>query len=457
MLHDYATPAFGFQRFFTLTPFSTQYLSVYFSSAWLASAVGVVAALKLVLAASLAALPYSLRALLRVLGKPPHYALLALPLTYNSQLILGFLNFIAGLPLLFWGLKLALEQRARVSLRAALLLAAVALGCFFTHVVPFAILLFGAALLSWERDFRLVLRRLWPFAPSLLAFAVWSRCAPAGRAFSGLIGGSVTADTLPLGTRLAELPLWLTDVLPGAEDELALGGFALCVLLVVVARRSPPSAPLPGSRRLLLLAPAAALAYFVLPSSAGFIWPIHARFALLTLLLLIPALPPAAPRLLPGIAALALLAAASDVCGVFRAFRRVDADETVGLPALLEELPWGARVAGLIFDPSSRYLAFSPFLHAVAWAQVERGGAVMFTFADFPASPFRFRAQNRPPAVPPRWEWRPAHVDSERELGFYDYVLTRRAPRSLPGWRRVRTAADWALWRPEAPRAASAH
>ena len=34
--------------------------------------------------------------------------------------------------------------------------------------------------------------------------------------------------------------------------------------------------------------------------------------------------------------------------------------------------------------------------------QAKKGGAVMFTFADFPQSPFRFREDNRPPRVPPR-------------------------------------------------------
>lgn len=453
VLHDFDTPRFAFQRFFELSLLSTQYLSVYLVGALLASVFGVVAALKLVIAVSIAALPYALRAVLRSLGKPGVYALFALPLTYNSQLMLGFLNFSAGLPLMFWGLKLALDLRRRRSWRAEVLLATVSLACFFTHVVPFAVLVVSAAAIALDREIKVVLRRVAPLGPALIAFALWSRWAPAGRVFSGLLSGGVASEGPPISVRIAELPLWLNDVLPGNADEIALCATLACIVATLICGRAGLKSFAPGTRRLFLLPPAAALAYFALPSSAGFIWPIHARFALLTLLLAIPLLPSITALPLRGVTALACLGTMLEAGAVFTAFRSVEREEEAGLREVLEELPFGVRVAGLIYDPSSRYLAFSPFLHAVAWAQVERGGAVMFTFAEFPISPFRFRAEQRPPAVPPRWEWLPSRVDTRRDLAFYDYVLTRRAPRRLPGWQRAHSGGDWALWRPE-PRVA---
>ena len=167
---------------------------------------------------------------------------------------------------------------------------------------------------------------------------------------------------------------------------------------------------------------------------------------MLKLLLLIPVLPRAPEFVRASVAVAALVLSLYGTRALSHAFSECEAREYAGLSRLLERLPYGKRVAGLIYDPGSRYLRFSPYLHAVAWAQVERGGAVMFSFADFPASPFRFREDNRPPRVPPRWEWLPARVDSERELGFYDYVLTRSAPSRVHGFRRLAADGAWALW-----------
>jgi hypothetical protein len=452
VLHEFSEPRFGFQRFFELSLGSTQYLSVY-ACAWLLTGLfGVVVALKLVLAIALGALPYAMRALLRALGKPEAYALLVLPLAYNSQLILGFLNFIAGLPLLFWGIKLAIELRTSGRRRVALTLGAVTLLCFFTHVVPFAILLLAGAVLAIERDFAAVLRRWLVLTPALLAFLIWTRLAPAGQALSAVVTGAAPAnDELSIADRLAELPLWLNDVLPGAEDEIALWGLVAALALALLLGKSAPAPHAPWTRRLIVFSPAAALAYLSFPTAAGFIWPIHARFALLSLLLLIPVLPTLSARPRRAMVGLVLAATLLDVSAVFRAFRRVDSRETAGLADVLAEIPYGSSVAGLMFDPSSRYLKFSPFLHVVAWSQVERGGAVMFTFADFPVSPFRFRPDHRPARVPPRWEWLPRRVDTARELAFYDRVLTRRGPRDLPGLRRIAANGDWALWVSAAP------
>jgi hypothetical protein len=88
-------------------------------------------------------------------------------------------------------------------------------------------------------------------------------------------------------------------------------------------------------------------------------------------------------------------------------------------------------VVGLIFDRHSRNAAFSPFIHFVAYYQARKGGAVMFSFADFPQSPFRFRDDNRPPRVPPRWEWLPERVRPRSDLDFYDYALVRGGPGAI--------------------------
>jgi hypothetical protein len=74
----------------------------------------------------------------------------------------------------------------------------------------------------------------------------------------------------------------------------------------------------------------------------------------------------------------------------------------------------------------------------------------MFTFADFPQSPFRFREDNRPPRVPPRWEWTPERVRPAQDLAWYDYVLVRgaagRLARPGSGFKPVYRGAPWSVF-----------
>ena len=74
----------------------------------------------------------------------------------------------------------------------------------------------------------------------------------------------------------------------------------------------------------------------------------------------------------------------------------------------------------------------------------------MFSFADFPQSPFRFREDDRPPRVPPRWEWMPERVRPERDLGFYDYALVRGGPGAIarsPRFEPVYRSPRWSVWK----------
>jgi hypothetical protein len=75
----------------------------------------------------------------------------------------------------------------------------------------------------------------------------------------------------------------------------------------------------------------------------------------------------------------------------------------------------------------------------------------MFTFADFPQSPFQFREENRPPRVVPRWEWMPERVEPARDLEFYEYVLARGGPgrvAALPGlYEPLFRGPRWSVWR----------
>jgi hypothetical protein len=476
VLHDFGDPAFGFERWFEIDLFRTQYLAYYGAAHLLAYVTGVELACRLLVAASLVATPYAARSLLEALGKDGRVALLLFALAYNAHLVLGFLNFLAAIPLALYGLALAVRQRRIFSRRRAAALAVVAVICFYTHVVPFALLALGVLLVSVSADPRALVRGLLPLAPSGAAALLWLSRSPAGRATLHAARGE-EAGPRPQYTAaraaLEDTPRWLTDVLHGDIDRQLLWAFgatlALSFALAAIehgvrfvrasrgtALSAAPSSAGPDAlgrslaRRLALLAPLCAVLYFVMPTGYDWIWPIAQRFPLLAAVFTVLAVPQfRLGKHLVLAAAIVLGGAGAHFAGsAFAAFER---DEVADFDRALAAIPERQRVVGLIFDRGSRQVAFSPFIHFVAYYQARKGGAVMFTFADFPQSPFRFRQDARPPRVPPRWEWLPERVRPERDLAFYDYALVRGGPgaiaRRASPFAPVYRGQRWSVWK----------
>lgn len=460
VLHSFHDARFAFEQYFELTLSRTQYLAYYLLVDALAYVLDLPLANRLVMVACAAATPYALAYLLGALRRERALALFALPLTYNAHLILGFINFLLAIPAALWGLGLCVRQRELPTRGRALLLACVATFCFFCHVVPFAFLLLGAALLSLSRDLKRSALSLAPLVPSLAIGGLWLLQSPAGQAtLTAAHGGGngPQAQYQPAAYALADLPNWLTDVLHGPEGLQLLKGFASLLVLALVLglarvlllrpwRDAAQCAHVSALLCLLPLAPLAAAAYFIAPSGYDWIWPIAQRFPLLALYFVVPVLP-TPPRAASLLLALALLGLSlRQQLLVSRAFDAFDREEVGELSRALAVIPEGRRVCGLIWSRGSRYVKFSPFIHAVAYYQAEKGGAVMFTFADFPPSPFRFLESNRPPRVPPRWEWLPQRVRFS-DLRWYEYVLVRGGPDPCQGKCDLRFQdGAWSVW-----------
>jgi hypothetical protein len=256
-----------------------------------------------------------------------------------------------------------------------------------------------------------------------------------------------------VSANLRDIPNWLTDVLNSERDEQLFIAWCLVVLCIVALGAEAPEAEKDALkvslvRRLGLLAPVCVLAFFLAPTSYDWIWPINARFPYLALIFLIPILPRVPRRWQVVLGTGATLITLLTVHAMGTAFREFQ-DEVGELDRAIASIPPGRKVCGLIWDRYSRNIKFAPFLHSVAWYQVRRGGAVMFSFADFPQSPIRFRENNRPPRVPPRWEWQPENLRPELDLEFYDYVLTRGGPGRIavtPEWRRSFESGAWRVF-----------
>lgn len=447
VLHDFDAAGARFPELFEVSRFSTPYWSVYALAGLLAYAVGPLFGVKAVLGLSIAALPYSVRALLRALGKPSGYALLALPFGYSAHTLLGFLNFVAALPLMVFGLSLAVRIQRGASRKVQLAFAVLACLTFYTHVAPYLVLVAGSSLWFLERDLRVSVRRARWLLPSLLLAVLWLLLQQSGRVLVGLDApegpAAAGAEFQSVAGAIEHLPLWLTDVLREPWGRFCLLGFVAIAVLTGVLGPLRNTVQTEWRLRCLLLA--LVLAYFVLPASYQWVWPINGRVPVIVALLAVAALPAVSARSAKLVATLAGALWFFWLCAVGQAFRGTDA-EYAGLEQVLRSIPEGRKVAGLIFRPTSAHVRFAPFLHAAQWYQAERGGAAMFSFASMPHSPFHFRPEQHAPALPPRWEWQPHRVAPERDLAWFDYVLSRGAPAELSGWSKLSEANGWAVW-----------
>lgn len=470
VLASFSDPSFRFQDYFELTLGKTQYLTVYLLALPAVKLLGPAVATKAVLTLSLVATPVASLRLLRALRLEPCLACLSLPLVFNVHVAYGFLNFVAGIPMLLWGLALAVELRQTPTLKRQVWLGTTLLICFLTHVVPFALLSLSVLFLT-PLNPRACWRQAGLLAPSAVAAGIWLLASPAGKVVSSL-GQTVSSmplgsTHLPFGTALRILPDWLLHLTTGDSDGRQLAIWLLILLalaaLAVAFPQPERDAPIDSPERtarlpvptveraiVMLLVPLSMLAYFTLPNGFGFIWPICQRFPVLALLLCAN-LVGRAPRWAAGPAA-ALCIGLSVQSGYEHAllFRQAGESAYRGFDEVIERIPRGSRVATLIFERQIEGLQLSPLMHAAGWVQAERGGMVMFTFAEFPSSPFTYRPDRRPPPVPPRWEWGPDRVVPDRDLGWYDYCLVQGWSGSLEASRRfteVVRRGRWSLWR----------
>lgn len=462
MLVSLDDPAYGMARHLELALGQTPHLAYHVAAALLARVLGVELGHRLLLTAVLAGTPWALRALLRAVGGDERVSLLSVGLTYGVHLILGFLPFLAAVPLMLGALAWAAGLAERPRWRAALGLSALLVLTYHVHVVPWSVAVVGVGLVllvpgpsgperpGWRVRAPMLLAAA---APSVGIAAAWVYRSASGRAALGVLGraAAIAADPSPGAPAPASLATTFVDVFAGDVDE------ALFYLAVVLAWGGTLVAAGDGAKAgrtrpwLVALTVACVVAYLLLPQGHGWIWGIHARFAWLAawLALALARLPAGrSGRVLTAVAG-ALAAGHVLLAGVL--FVRFDREEAVGLDEAIAAIPRAERVVGLVYRPTSRNVRFAPFLHAVAWYQARRGGVVMFSFADFPSWTHRFRDSDRPPRLPSRWEWEPQRVFVAEDLAWYRYLLVRGGPgpvASLPAlYRQVHRGGAWSVWR----------
>ncbi len=438
-LRHWGDPAFsGPYRF---EPLRSQYLLYHLVGALVTVVTGDAGVANKVLLAGVAALfPLSFRALLRAAGRDERLALFACLPFYSRALAIGFLPFVASMPVLFYGLALVFRQvspRTR-SPRRWLALAVLAFALFYVHVSAWVLFVTAAAgivvLASISRDVGVstIARRaasclLW-LVPSGIAAGVWFR---AGRlTLEGSLSDAGEIGHMRLTRSLRALPMWVFDVWHAHGDEAAAiawwTGFA--IVAAVSVRRGLGRLPL-GAVALRYVPFAAALVTFlVTPYRVGAAAMLNVRLA--PALVLFALLPLRLPKKLPSVLVLVTVLVAN-VTGAVTALvesRRTIDEELGDLEGVLAHVPRGGRLMTLNFDLTTNVAHVMPWLHAGSYHRVENGGVATFSFSELPHWPLHFEASARPPRKPVIWwELDPCVYRNAVDGAYYDAVLVRGA------------------------------
>ncbi|HXX65575.1 MAG TPA: hypothetical protein VEK07_00220 [Polyangiaceae bacterium] len=451
IIKSFHDPAFGFDRHFVLTLGRTQYVLYYLLGALLAIVVGVVAANVALVSAYLGGTVLAIRALLRALGRDERLSLFVLPLLINMMFVYGLFPFLLGIPIMFWALATAIGHFERPTLRRGVLLAALALALFYSHIFPFGIFCIGfAAMFPWTKPGRWLVSAA-PVLPSIGVLAWWTLLTQAGQLASGAATDNETDPHWPIDVAIGEIPKWFTNVFRDTSDETTIVALAIVVVVALGLSLGDADRAKPVARTYVVLPAACMALYFVLPLSHGYIWLIAQRFPILFAMTAIPLL--RMPRGLRGhaISAAALVVGAAGIVNTCRHFIRFETEEVGDVDDAIASMKPDRKVCALIYDKGSSIMDIQPFLHFGSYYQVEKGGVVMFTFAGYAHWPVDFRPGEYPPPGRParqRWEWTPESVPIGEIYPYYDYVLTRGAGFRPPAgtFRSIFHNRHWTVW-----------
>jgi len=390
--------------------FRTPYLLAYPIARLAAPVLGVVGALKLVVALGVVLHVAAFAHLVRRLGHDPWLCLLGVPTALGYAFCFGFVSFLVAVPLLTFAIAEALPHAERPSLRTGLVLSTLLCLTLLAHGIALALAMLAVAPLLLRGGGRLI-ARLSPLAPPVLFGGAW------------LLPGTSTSR---IGVtywdlswdRLRELTGMLVGI--GSAD-----GAAFCVgLLLLIGAGCLLGTPSRRPERFLPIG-LTLLGFLVFPTLFRGVGPLSPRFVVLIVPGLLLAFEPrhgeARRVTAPARAAIAALAAGWVLVWTLRlpAYNR----ETEGFHALITRMPPGLDVRPIVFERESQAFPGVPaLLHLPAYYQVQKGGTQGYSFAMYPISVVRHRA-----GVAPRMgggaEWSPQTFDWRREYAKYDYFV----------------------------------
>jgi hypothetical protein len=435
MLRAVRDPSFAYASLFTVnwfTPYLFGYLLVYA----LVPILGMVMALKAVIAVALAALPVSTALVMGETGTDQRLALLAIPAMYGFSYHWGFLNFIVGAPVAMVFVWLTLCHARRPTAAGAVALAAAIVLLFFCHALlcVFFGAIAGCMLLVGARTWRDACLRVLPLASVVPIVLLWTRTSRVESAATALTRwdlswltsddpyyNSLASWTSAGGAGWGRLTGFLPRVL-GALPGPATTAAGLVIILLPwmlgyrLTRRRATWVP--------ILFCVAVLA--VVPGTLFGVAFIYQRFAAFALPLYLIVFERTSPKARWSWLACGATAAAWTAFVVVNVLRFQAAAS--GFDEILARMQPGQRVLSFAFERDSPGTIAPPFLHFPAWYAGLKGGIVDPSGAATLAVPVVYRRDRIPAARPLGFEWTPLSLDWRAFHGEqYRYFVARAA------------------------------
>lgn len=372
------------------------------------------------------AFPLAMRSVLGAYGLDRRLAILAVLVFWNRTLAIGFLPFVASVPLLLFGVATVVRNARAPALRMRIGLGVIAIAIFYLHVSSYTVFVaIAAATTVHLRGARAAVREIPWLLPSAGCVLLW--LASGGIAMKGdhFVQTSEIAFNTPSESLLL-FPMWLHDIWVSSVDEAcAVVWWASVLVLAVVSMRSEVQPVRVYLTRLLPLL-CTLVVYFATPHRAGVGIYLNLRLAPLIALFAILFLRP--KRSVVTSAAIGAAALSTLVMCAYSAREiRAGDDEDMGrIDEVLAKMRPGARVIALNFEIQSHHAKFPPWIYAATYHRIRRGGVSAFGFAEIKHWSLQYTKSGAPPArLEPFWMMNPCVYRNDVDGPYYDYVLTR--------------------------------
>jgi hypothetical protein len=456
MLRHWWDPAFHLGRRYALNVGDSQCFVYYAAGAALSLVTGSAeSANRVLLTAAAIAFPYALRSLLTALGRDPRLALFAAPAFWSAPLMMGFVPYVAAVPVATWAVALFVRQARQPSRTRNVALACVAILLFSLHLSAYLVFLGCVALVAVPLHRRLVkiARALAWVAPSAALATAWA------------LRGSLAVPSVPkpesaqiawtsTRTLVQQLPIWAHDIWRSHIDEGCAVVLSGALVALALQRGRAPGDPWLARAAWAPLV-IAALAYCVLPYNVGPAVMLDTRMATFVILFAPLVL---APR--PGLAGTLPLVAvfASHMVGVVDSVievRRADSEELGNIDRLLDRIPAGARVLTLPVHLTSRHTHWPPWVFLGSYHLARAGGEADMSFTRIRHWPIRDLSPYDDERRPLFWTLAPCTFRNAYDGPSADYLLVRathdifRGHPHGPRWRRIDQEREWSLYERE--------
>jgi hypothetical protein len=407
---------------------------------------------RLVVASSLVGMAGAVVALVNTLRRPPEHAALFTPILFSFSLGWGFVNYVLATAVAAWALVFVARAVVRPSVVPVAAVALLGLLCAFAHVLAMLILCAAAAAialeLSWRvtpasmagsapramRVLRVTLRAALVLLPLALgcAYCVAVYCRQYDWDPNMYRDPTLEGSAPALWEKLVFFGAFATDLFHDATDQVVLW-MAILVMgsSARLAWKARHGGQAESSPPIVLPFVVLTIAYFATPMvliGTHLIFPRLAQWAVLGAVLATPRFPSRlADRALRWIPRIGIVAGVNTLlhCALF-GFETRDASAT------LDDMPEGGAATAVIWEPSTAAFRNGTLTHLAAYYAARKHGRWAFAFARYLSVPVRFRPGGQPawPAV--GWEFDGEAYDPRCKYARAFPLVIIKAPASLP-------------------------